>query len=253
MGELGSYTTKTPVHVFLGNIPDGSFDASDITAADFEGAAVGVADAGTAAARNLTKLPPALGAIGYYRKPGGKFIVINVPDAQYGVQPAGLNNNNVVTGTYDGIGGFVWPLATRIATEFDCPGPLETFPAAINDKGTITGGCGQYTPDTGFVRDAYGTITTFTPIFKNFGAYTSEVYPQAINKYGTVTGYFLGKSQYGAGLLNHGFIRSKKGNIKVFDYPAAGETYPLAINDNGVVVGWFYDSNNVQHGFERDP
>jgi hypothetical protein len=224
---------------------------TEVSGANVKWGTVGNGKSGTTPARYSTGFPPSLQAAGYLRKPGGKFVTIDVPDAQYGVHPMGLNNKNVVTGDYDGVGGFVWPLSTLTATEFACSGEQYTLPAAINDKGVITGECGGNLAGDkhGFVRDVPGNITKFDPT----GSY--DTVPKSINVKGVITGSW-GENNYPNGLKYRGFIRSKTGSIKAFDYPHASGTpfgtYPLSINDNGVIVG-YYVENGVTHGFERDP
>lgn len=172
-------------------------------------------------------------------------------------------------------------------TSFDAPGAgtttgQGTFPVAINSEGVIAG---WYFDSSfvshGFVRDANGDITEFTPpnltqvfitginnhgqvigrgnspsanvgfIRSPDGTYTiisiansSDLGVNAINNEGEVTGYYLDAHSFW-----HSFVRDASGNITVFDDPDAttatgNGTYAWTINDRGE-VGGFYNKNNI--------
>jgi hypothetical protein len=49
-------------------------------------------------------------------------------------------------------------------------------------------------------------------------------------------------------------VRDNQGAIVEFDLPGAGAPFPVwSIAPNGAVTGQFFDSNNVAHGFLRQP
>jgi hypothetical protein len=73
-----------------------------------------------------------------------------------------------------------------------------------------------------------------------------------INRFGTVTGYYV-DSQFG----RHGFVRSAAGRITTFDVAGASQgnrqgTFPWVINDAGEVAGTYTTSSVSVHGFLRD-
>ena len=123
----------------------------------------------------------------------------------------------------------------------DVPGESQPFPVAINRTDVIAGYANNGNgTETGFVRAADGTITTFD-------AQGSAAYAYSINAKGAITGEW-----FDANDVPHGFVRSAKGKIKSFDPPGAILTEPWSINDNGVIAGDFADSNGY-HGFIRTP
>ena len=72
-----------------------------------------------------------------------------------------------------------------------------------------------------------------------------------INTAGDVTGQYVDASS-----VNHGFLRSKHGDITTFDAPGAGTgssqgTIPISNNPSDAITGLYYDANNVAHGFLR--
>jgi len=85
----------------------------------------------------------------------------------------------------------------------------------------------------------------------------TETYPNAVNEFGRITGYFSDASRN-----LHGFIRSPFGAISTFDAPAVGGdssigtgTVPLAINASGQIAGrvWGVVSGVLRtRGFVRD-
>lgn len=57
-----------------------------------------------------------------------------------------------------------------------------------------------------------------------------------------------------AGGVNHGFVRSQRGEITTFDVPGAGSgsgqgTIPGSIDPAGGITGFYVDASNVSHGF----
>ena len=72
----------------------------------------------------------------------------------------------------------------------------------------------------------------------------------AVNKWGSVTGYY--NPTNGSGI--NGFIyQASSGVVTTFSVPGVSLTYPLSINDTGWVVGYYLDKSGVNHGFLRNP
>ena len=152
--------------------------------------------------------------------------------------------------------GFVRGPSGNITT-FDVPGAgtrnsQGTFPTGINESGEIGG---FYTDaqniNYGFVRDANGVITAFSPP----NSQNSARLDSGIRHQQSGSGY--GSYYYPANLpddLLRTFIRGANGAITVFEDPSAGRasgqgTVGYGINDAGAVTGYYLDANNVYHGF----
>ena len=72
----------------------------------------------------------------------------------------------------------------------------------------------------------------------------------AVNKWGSVTGYY--NPTNGSGF--NGFIyQASSGVVTTFSVPGVSRTYALSINDTGWVVGYYLDKSGVNHGFLRNP
>jgi hypothetical protein len=221
----------------------------------------------------------------------GTISTFDAPDAgtgtYEGTSPRAINASGVVAGYYttNKQHGFV-RLSDGTIQEFDIGVGQDTTPAAINNKGIVTGQANL----SGFVRTPNGNITQFAVP----GAISTN--PLAINSKGTIAGiYFLGDN------TRHGFFRTRDGTITTFDVPggfdntyadginAAGDitgyaynnaayvgfvrkasdgtftifynidvcqvnhVFPVAINVDGSVTGSCLDENFVQHGFVRGP
>lgn len=113
---------------------------------------------------------------------------------------------------------------------------LVTNPSSINDSLTVTGSYGSADGllTGGFVRTAYGRLTTF-----DVGqTYTGEL---QINAVGEIAGVYQdvpGESR--------GFIRSANGSITKFNPGGAGGfTDVRGINESGTVVGIYSTTNSV--------
>src|SRR5580704_12145714 len=79
--------------------------------------------------------------------------------------------------------------------------------------------------------------------------------PYANNDLGDIVGSYTDVN-----VVAHGFLRHANGKIISFDAPGAGlgagrdqGTLAMSINNLGVIAGQLQDSNNVFHGFLRDP
>ena len=81
-------------------------------------------------------------------------------------------------------------------------------------------------------------------------------FPLDINAFGQAIGYFVDAQN-----LFHGFVRYADGRIETIDAPGAGTnpafvsegTIAYSINIEGRIVGRYLDSNDVYHGFLREP
>lgn len=154
--------------------------------------------------------------------------------------------------------------ASSEITIFDAPGAAAaagsgfgTFPTNINDGGTITG---HYTDannvNHGFLRAPGGKFITFDA--PGAGAAPGSgfgTFPTSISNGGVIAGHYTDAKN-----VNHGFLRTPGGELTTFEAPGAGAaagsgsgTFPNNINDAGAITGHYTDSNNVKHGFLRDP
>ena len=78
-------------------------------------------------------------------------------------------------------------------------------------------------------------------------------FPTGITPDETIAGYE--NDGYG---VNHGFVRTRDGNITLFDAPGAGTGYfqgtvAVSINAGRVITGFYVDSTGAWHGFVRIP
>ena len=125
----------------------------------------------------------------------------------------------------------------------------QTFPYSINGNGVIAGyyTFGSGLLQSGFVRAADGTITSFSPL-SSPGSPVLETLGFSINAAGAIAGYYVGGT---APFTNHGFVRDTGGNFTLFDPPGSTSTIVQSINDGGDITGYYYDASNVKHGFVR--
>jgi hypothetical protein len=127
-------------------------------------------------------------------------------------------------------------LTTYHFVYFQVPGAAVTNPSSINDSLVITGSYGSADGllTGGFVRTAYGQLTTFD-VGK---VYTGEL---QINAVGEIAGVYQdvpGESR--------GFIRSANGSITKFNPGGtAGFTDVRGINNKGTVVGIYSTTNSI--------
>ncbi|MGA2593649.1 MAG: hypothetical protein ABSH32_27360 [Bryobacteraceae bacterium] len=121
---------------------------------------------------------------------------------------------------------------------FDGPGATQTYPAAINNSGTITGYYADANGGHGFLRGIGGGFVTFN------APGSENIFPSSINTSGAVAGNYSDTSQ-------HGFLRTPKGGWVSFDvpgtFPSSSEN-PIIVNDSGTVAGPYFDGTKF-HGF----
>ncbi|HEX4158609.1 MAG TPA: hypothetical protein VHY79_09040 [Rhizomicrobium sp.] len=119
----------------------------------------------------------------------------------------------------------------------------------MNGSGMITGYYLSDTGQSGFVRGADGSYTTFDA--PGSGGTT---YALRINETGDITGYYL-DSESG----EHGYVRAADGTFTTFDVKGAGSTEGWGINKKGEIAGqYYYGSGDIAcgtlyqcHGFVR--
>jgi uncharacterized membrane protein len=125
---------------------------------------------------------------------------------------------------------------------FSADSAQRMYPQSINRSGAVTG-YWQSNGNSffnGFVRDARGTITTFT-------VGSLPTCPVSINDTGTIAGYTCVSNN------QHGFVRTSGGTVTTFDPPDSKGTTTQAINAEGAIAGYFYGPELDQHGFVRYP
>ena len=123
---------------------------------------------------------------------------------------------------------------------FDGPGASQTYPAAINNSGTITGYYADANGGHGFLRGIGGGFATFN------APGSENIFPSSINTSGAVAGNYSDTSQ-------HGFLRTQDGGWVSFDVPGtfpSSSGNPIIINDSGTIAGPYFDGTRF-HGFLR--
>lgn len=123
---------------------------------------------------------------------------------------------------------------------FDGPGATQTYPAAIDNSGTVTGFYADANGGHGFLRGIGGNFVTFN------APGSENIYPSSINSSGAVAGNYSDTSQ-------HGFLRPPKGGWISFDVPGtftSSSEDPIIINDSGTIAGPYFDGSKF-HGFLR--
>jgi hypothetical protein len=123
------------------------------------------------------------------------------------------------------------------SVNFFSPGVQTAF-TARNDLGNSIGA--EYsTPSTvGFMLHGSSGVTPIIHPKAVMGTF-----PQGINKWNTVVGYYLDANDQ-----PHGFKLFSNGSFMDINFPNAQGTTPMGINDNGAIVGGYSDLNGV-HGF----
>ena len=204
---------------------------------------------------------------GFLRTPNSEFTTIDAPGAgTFPGQGTGvcavdcINSEGAIVGFYTDPNnvphGFLRSPAGDF-TRIDVPGAgtgafQGTGASGINTEGALVGG---YTDASnvnhGFVRSPAGDFTPFDvpgdgtasnqgPLISGFAG---------INAQGVITGGYVDANN-----VNHGFVRTRDGEITTFDAPGAGTfqgTSPLGINSKGAITGYYIDANIVGHGFLR--
>ena len=193
-----------------------------------------------------------------------------------GTFPSGINNGGTITGIYVDAQTLYHGFLRSPGGEFttlDAPGAgssvgtrfravpgsvnIKTRSININSHGAITGNyIDSQNISHGFLRSPEGEfITLDAPGARSAAGSFDGTFPSSINNSGTITGNFIDSQD-----LNHGFLRSPRGEFITFDVPgakpvaAAGYgTVPESINDAGAITGHYIDVRDVTHGFVRSP
>lgn len=196
----------------------------------------------------------------------------------------GINNLGQIVGTTDDGHGFVYDPSTRHFGDVLFPGSNFTVPTCISNSGTIAGYVKHFGLYEGFelVGSTYSTIvppgatTTFPSGITyndtivgsanirraltniNFVFYQGQFKPLMVpGSQPGVNGVaengiaIVGNYQPSPG-VSAGFMWNNV-TFQTLIFPGAIETGATGISDETIVVGYFFDSNNVQHGFTREP
>lgn len=91
-----------------------------------------------------------------------------------------------------------------------------------------------------FLRNADGSVTTFSVSFRTSGA--------TINRGGLIAGEYYSDTTH-----FNGFARASDGTVTKFNPSGSVGTSPESVNDSGSIAGWFFDSKYAEHGFVRIP
>ncbi len=118
---------------------------------------------------------------------------------------------------------------------FKVEGSLQTSPTAINNLSTVTGTYKDAKGVHGFVREAFGNITSFDV------PGSAATNPTAINDDGMIVGTYTDSSQ-----VNHGFLRHPRGNITRIDVTGSTGTELSGINAFGVITGSAFTSDGSE-------
>lgn len=283
LGVIGGFYRDTNYvsHGFLRS-PDGKFVSFDVPGAT-EGAGtyvIAINDEG-AAVGYWNDVSDAFH--GFLRKPDGTIVNYTDPNECTGAdyqgcqgtgfyavndlgQAAGayLDMNYVNHGLVGNLGGKVTPYEApgsgstpdSTPTNYTYQGTDANITASINVLGAVTG---EYVDSGyvshGYVRGAFGSFIEFDAAGADATDAGHGTYPASINNFGEVTGDYLDANN-----VYHAFLRYRNGTFASFDAPGADTmagsfsgTYPSTVNDLGLIVGTDQDSNNVYHGFVRNP
>lgn len=185
----------------------------------------------------------------------------------FGSGASNINAVGIIAGGYEDNGGnFVHHSFVRRRD-----GTLEVFDAPGAGTGAYQGtgcpGCalglnqfgavaGIYSDansvNHGFVRSPNGKFTTFdapgagTDGYEGTGCFSDC--PTSLNDEGAIAGTYIDSN-----FVNHGYLRSRQGQIVTIDPPGSIYTLPFDINDAGMITGYYIDENSVVHGFLRIP
>jgi len=180
------------------------------------------------------------------------YVPIAPPSGAVSVFPFGINDDNIITGSYtDSTGvqhGFYGPPDGSNYTTFDVSGVNGTQPRAIRNDLSITG----LALASGFVfgEEFYRSPTGKIKILKNAAGAIQDGVAQGGNDAGVYVGDYLDTD----GVTRLGF-EGKAGKYKsAFKLPIKNltSTNPRQINNLGVVAGGYIGSDGIQHGFVLD-
>src|SRR3954470_22045473 len=180
------------------------------------------------------------------------YINIALPAGAVSMAPFGINDDNIIAGSYTDSGGiqhgFYGPPDGSKYKTFDVSGVTGTQPRGIRKDLSITGLAlaSGFTFGEEFYRSPAGKIK----ILKNADGNVQDGVAQGGNDAGVYVGDYLDTD----GVTRLGF-EGKSGKYKSnFKLPIKNltSTNPRQINNNGVVAGGYIGSDGIQHGFVLD-
>ena len=158
---------------------------------------------------------------GFLRTPGGRLVAFDAsaaataPGSGGGTFPTGINDGRAITGHYTDANnvshGFLRTAGGQLI-RFDAPGAgaatgsgFGTFPASINNAGTIAGHyVDPHNVSHGFLRTIGGEFTTFeTPGAGSTGGSGGGTFPHGVNDAGAVTGHYTDANNVSRGFLQN--------------------------------------------------
>lgn len=122
------------------------------------------------------------------------------------------------------------------------------FPGDINSKGTIVTNIRVDDLSAALVVDSVKAKNRKpkTATFSCMGAASGDTWASSINDGGQITGGCVDSPS--APGKQFGFVRDKKGNPILLDFPGADGTAAFGISNNGKVTGQFYGPLRSDHG-----
>ncbi|HEX3943078.1 MAG TPA: hypothetical protein VHW69_03220 [Rhizomicrobium sp.] len=181
------------------------------------------------------------------------YINIALPNGAVSMAPFGINDDNIVAGSYTDSGGiqhgFYGPPDGSKYKSFDLTGVTGTQPRAIRNDLSITGLAlaSGFTFGEEFYRSPKGKIK----VLKNADGDLMDGVAQGGNDAGVYVGDYLDTD----GATRLGFEGKAGKYLSDFKLPklkGVTSTNPRQINNNGVVAGGYIDSTGIQHGFVLD-
>ena len=160
-----------------------------------------------------------------------------VPADFLDVTAKGINDSGQITGSYDdakGLHGFVAKRGKY--TRFDVPGALATSPAAINERGDITGSY-SVNAQPGIVIQR-GFLLTHGRIASVDVPGGANTLPSALNEAGTIAGTFTDPALRPP--FNTAAFVFQKGKYTRLPLPGAAESV-AGMTASGEVVGTYFD------------
>ena len=214
---------------------------------------------------------------GFLRSPEGKFTTVDVPGAGgFGSFPIAINLEGAVVGYYTDSnysfhaflrspeGKFTTWTGPDECTGNGSEGCYGTGASNVNALGIVVGGFQDnsgYFVHHSFVRSPDGKVKTFDVPGAGTGTDQGTGCPGCalgLNQLGAIAGIYSD-----AHSVNHGYLRSPKGEFATFDAPGAGtdanegtgcpSDCPVMLNDRGAIAGIYIDANSVYHGYLRSP